>query len=146
MSPLPAVRAAWGLAEVAAPARVGAALGLRLDRRAQLVVRVLGARDLVQAGVCGPRPSFAVAALGVEVDLLHAASMVALAAVRPSSRRAALTSGALAGGFAVAGGLRARDVRRHPTRPPGSAGPWGALRDRWADRLASRAVPHAPQH
>ena len=146
MSPLPAIRAAWGIAEIAAPARVGAMLGLKLGRPAQVVVRILGARDLVQAGVGGPSPTYAVSALGAEVDLLHAASMVAFAAVRPSSRRAALTSGALAGGFAVAGALRARDVRRHPTRPPGSRATVGALRDRWAARLADLVVPRALRH
>lgn len=64
------------------------------------IVRVLGARLVLQAGVdvaVGPRTRV----VDVVVDLAHAASMVAAAARWPTHRRTALVSAALAGGTAV---------------------------------------------
>jgi len=71
-------------------------------RGTRTVVRVLGARYLVQA-VGGPwlHRSW-VPAVDAAVDLTHAASMVGLAAVAPGHRRIALASAAAATAFAVA--------------------------------------------
>ena len=77
-----AARAGWGLACLLAPVSVGRALGLRADdRRAHLLLRLLGARDLGQAVLAGAAPPPALLRLGADVDALHALSMYALAAV-----------------------------------------------------------------
>lgn len=82
---------------------VGAALGRPPDERTEVVVRVLGVRQLAQAaavtGVGGRRAMRA----GVVVDGLHAASMVGLAAVDRRRRRAALIDAMVALAFGVAG-------------------------------------------
>jgi len=96
-------RAAWGAGCLAAPAAVGRVLGLAPgDRRARLLLRLLGARDLGQAALAATAPPPALLRLGAGVDALHAASMVALAAVSPHYRRPALTSAAIATGWTVA--------------------------------------------
>ncbi|MGH9106454.1 MAG: hypothetical protein ACRDZX_11595, partial [Acidimicrobiales bacterium] len=47
-----------------------------LDDRARRVVRVLGARQIIQALITGRTPAAAVLWLGAEADLAHAASMI----------------------------------------------------------------------
>ena len=90
-------RAAWGAGCLLAPAAVGRVLGLAPgDRRALLLLRTLGARDLGQAVLAATAPPPALRRLGVAVDALHASSMVALAAVSRDHRRPALISAALA--------------------------------------------------
>jgi hypothetical protein len=93
---------------------VGAALTARPDAayrlaagpvepgRAAAVVRLLGARMLLQAIAQTARPTPTVLAGGAAVDAAHAASMVALARVDARYRRPARVSAALAGGFAAA--------------------------------------------
>ena len=104
------VRAVWGAGCVAAPATVGRLLGLAPgDRRARLLLRVLGARDLGQAVLAATAPPPALLRLGAGVDALHAASMVALAAVSPDYRRPAVTSSAMATAWTAAS---VRDSRR----------------------------------
>lgn len=93
------VRAAWGGLLLSRPATVLRVLGVH-DDTAVGVARVLGARHVVQAAVTS-RVGWA-AKLGPVVDLLHAASMLALAKASPEHRRAALTSAAGATTFAVA--------------------------------------------
>jgi hypothetical protein len=96
-------RAAWGAGCLAAPATVGRALGLApADRRARLLLRLLGARDLGQAVLAATAPPPALLRAGAGLDALHAASMLALAAVSPHYRRPALTSAAIATGWTVA--------------------------------------------
>ena len=75
------------------------------------VVRVLGARYIVQAtaGALARRPW--VPAADASVDVIHAASMVGLAALAPRHRRLALTSLAAAIAFAAA------DLRDHQAPP-----------------------------
>lgn len=75
----------------------------RLDERARSVVRVLGARQVVQAVLTGARPSEVVLALGAGVDALHAASMVTLGLFDRRRRRVALVDALIASGFASAG-------------------------------------------
>lgn len=96
------LRGAYGVALCAAPGPLMGLLGgPPPGRRACAVARVLGARQLTQAtltGMGGP----AMASLGAEVDLLHAASMFGLALVVPRRWRAGLADGLIATAFAAA--------------------------------------------
>jgi hypothetical protein len=69
---------------------------------------LLGARQVVQGVVTATRPTSPVPAGGVVVDVLHAASMLGLAAVDRRSRRWALRSAAAAFAWAAAGGVAGR--------------------------------------
>lgn len=105
MHALRLARAAVGLLLLGAPRPVLAvAAGAPTATGVQWVARLLGLRDLVQAGVTTDRRR---AGAGAAVDGLHAASMVALAlrSHRHHHRRLALVSAAVAGTFALAGGL-----------------------------------------
>jgi hypothetical protein len=99
---LAGLRGAYGIALCAAPGPLMGLLGgPPPGRRARAVARMLGARHLAQAsllGMGGP----AVASLGAEVDLLHAASMFGLALVVPRRWRAGLADGLIATAFAAA--------------------------------------------
>jgi hypothetical protein len=113
---LAGVRAACGAVQFAAPAySAEQVLGGPLDATAQRVVRVLGARQLAQAGLAVSFPAGPLPGLGVGVDAVHALSMVALAASRPRWRRPALISAATAAAFAAAGVLAARSVTGNRT-------------------------------
>lgn len=82
-------RAAYGMCQLVAPALfAGRLLGLELDRRTALVVRVLGGRHVTQAvlTVATGRRGHEV---GAVVDLLHAASLVPLGAWSGQRRLAA---------------------------------------------------------
>jgi hypothetical protein len=107
------VRAGLGMAHLLLPGG-GARLlvGRPLDGRPRSVVRILGARQLIQAVVTRLRPTATVLTLGAWVDGAHAASMVALAWGRPQWRRAALTEAVTAAGLAVAGSAAAKHERR----------------------------------
>lgn len=111
----PVVRAAWGGALLIAPGAV-LAVTTRCDPAflgtARTVLRVLGARNLVQACVelRLPRPSVLAAA----VDGLHAASGLAYGALDPGWRRSALLDAAVAAGFCLS---TARSVRHHRPEP-----------------------------
>jgi hypothetical protein len=103
-APVPLIiRVGWGVTLLIAPGTV-----LRLfggadeDRAPRRVMRVLGARHMVQAGAeyrLGGRAR----KIGIGVDLLHGATSVVYAIVNPSWRRAALTDAGVATGFAVLG-------------------------------------------
>lgn len=69
------------------------------------LIRVLGARTLAQGVGEALRPRRDVLVLGVIVDLAHAASMVAAAAVWPHYRRPALISAGTAVTSATLGGV-----------------------------------------
>jgi hypothetical protein len=118
-------------------------LGARLDARARLVARVLGARYLFQAVASGTRPSAAVLALGAEVDGAHAASMLLLALLNRHRRREALTSSLIAAGFAFAGVRAAVDAPRLAVGGSATIGVAGR-RDELADRVARSLVPGYP--
>jgi hypothetical protein len=66
------------------------------------VMRVLGARHLVQAGV-EYRLGWRARRIGTGVDLLHGATSVGFGIVNPPWRRAAFTDAIVATGFAVLG-------------------------------------------
>ena len=72
---------------------------------------VLGVRNLAQAAVCAAVPTPTVRGIGVGADLLHAASMLTVAAVSRRRRRAALTQAGAALAFAAVGAVL---VRRAP--------------------------------
>lgn len=136
------VRGGYGALQLTSPTLVsGRLLRARLDPRGQGVARVLGARQLAQALASGPVPSYPVLAVGVEVDLLHAVSMLALALVG-RRRRAAFTDALIAGLFTLAGALAAREAAHEPPRQPGNA--VQQLRRKWADRVATACVPGYP--
>ena len=136
------VRGGYGALQLASPTLVSRRLlHGRLDTRGQGAARVLGARQLAQALASGPVPNYPVLALGVGVDLLHAASMLALA-VTGRRRRAAFTDALIAGAFAAAGALAARQAAHEPPRRPANA--VQELRQRWADRVATACVPGYP--
>ena len=65
-------------------------------------VRVLGARYILQSGTALAFGRPWVRDADAAIDLIHAVSMVALAALRPTHRRIALLSAATALGFAAA--------------------------------------------
>lgn len=104
------LRGAWGLLLLSRPEPVLAVMGPHtpspeLDRA---VLRVLGSRQLAQAGVTLVLPGRPVLALGALVDALHAASMVAVAALDRDHRREGLLDASVAGAFAAASLTSAR--------------------------------------
>jgi hypothetical protein len=105
---LVAVRCLDGVWLLLAPRGLLAELaGARVDRVDGLVARVLGARQLVQAGWASRHPTRGTILAGAGVDALHAASMVALAARSRAHRRlaswSAVSAAALALGGVIAG-------------------------------------------
>ena len=100
---VPLARAGYGAALLCAPGpMIGVVTGKPPSRRARRVARVLGVRHLIQAAVTTFNPGPEVVALGVVVDLLHAASMFAFAAVVPDLRDAELADALAATALAVA--------------------------------------------
>lgn len=107
------VRAGYGAGLVAAPGVLIGLTGERPGRRECAVARVLGVRHLMQAAItvaaerAGPDCPVVLGG-GAAVDVLHAASMLALGAVDRGVRRTVLTDAAVETGFAAAGGWAAR--------------------------------------
>jgi hypothetical protein len=100
---VPLARAGYGAALLCAPGpMIGVVTRKPPSRRARQVARVLGVRHLAQAAVTALNPGPEVVALGVVVDLLHAASMFAFAAVVPDLRDAELADALAATALAVA--------------------------------------------
>jgi len=100
---VPLARAGYGAALLCAPGpMIGVVTGQPPSRRARQVARVLGVRHLTQAAITALNPGPEVVALGVIVDLLHAASMFAFAGAVPDLRRAELADAIAATTLAVA--------------------------------------------
>jgi hypothetical protein len=78
--------------------------GLVPSRRACSVGRLLGARHLLQAVVCGAMPTRWLIRAGAAADLLHAASMLALAGEDTGLQPALVTDAGIATAFAAAAG------------------------------------------
>jgi len=115
MAPISLVRAALGTVYVFVPQWVPGLLGVQVDRRARVVVRILGARYLIQAGLVSRAVSRAPStpyapAIGAAVDGVHAASMVTLAAADRRRRRLALADAGIAAAFGAAGWRRAHKL------------------------------------
>ena len=86
------VRGVWGgvlLTDPALPLRMG---GGRQAPEVTLAMRLLGARHLAEALILTRYPRSAARRAIIAVDLLHAASMLALARARADLRRDALLS------------------------------------------------------
>lgn len=116
MSMLNAVRVGYGFARLIRPEPLaGPPAAADYGVRAHTVDRLLGARQLVQAVVSQAVPTERVLVLGAAVDLLHAASMLAVAGVSGPRRRAALAESVAALGFATAGVVAARWAQPPPT-------------------------------
>jgi hypothetical protein len=97
-------RVGWGLVLLVSPRPVLAGVHhVRVDRASLVVARVLGARQVAQGLVSFTRPEPTVLTLGGVVDVLHAASMVGLAAVDRGRARGALTEAGLAATWAALG-------------------------------------------
>lgn len=127
------VRAGWGVGLLAAPETVLERVhGVRVDRKAVVVARILGARHLIQAGLSGASPSPERLAGGVWVDTVHALTAVGLAAMDRDRARAGVTDGVIAGVWA---GFGVHDLRT-TTFPAGSSGT--------LDRLARRVFAAMP--
>ncbi|WP_433035417.1 hypothetical protein [Actinomycetospora sp. CA-053990] len=79
------------------------------DGRTVTVVRVLGARHVLQglAGLTAPR--WITPRIGLAVDGIHAASMLGLAALDRDHRRGAIGSAVVAAAFALAAWWAAHD-------------------------------------
>lgn len=107
LSRLGTLRSGLGVLHLAFPGLGGRALG-PFGPRARAVVRVLGARQLVQGVLSGVRPTGPVLALGAEVDAAHLASMVALGMLSRRWRRAAIVESVIAAGLGWAGLAAAR--------------------------------------
>ena len=108
IAPLVLVRGTYGAALCLTPGPLIRLAGGAADPRAEVVARVLGARHVAQALALAGRPGPGRLVLSGGVDMLHAASMIALGAADRPRRRIALTDGFLAAVFAADGWFRAR--------------------------------------
>lgn len=96
-----AVRAAWGTALIVAPGPLLRLIGgIDEGRTPRRLVRVLGARHLLQAAV-ERQPGRRIRQIGVGVDLAHAATDVLFACIDRRWTRAALSDAAVTTGFAA---------------------------------------------
>jgi hypothetical protein len=102
----PVVRLAWGGLLVTAPRTVLRVLTDGAGSEAP-VVRVLGARHVVQGAVELARPTPATLRVGAAVDLLHATTCAAAVAFSPTWRRPALLDGTGAVALATAALIQA---------------------------------------
>ncbi|WP_035741810.1 hypothetical protein [Arthrobacter sp. MA-N2] len=101
MKPLELVRVGYGMCELLAPDFLtGRLLGSTRDRRATTVIRILGARHLIQA-VLTARSGAAAHRIGGSVDVAHAVSMGLLAAMDGRYRTPATANAVLALVFAA---------------------------------------------
>jgi hypothetical protein len=91
------VRASYGGTLLFAPGpMITAVTAAPVSGRVRAVARVLGARQLVQAAVCGLAPARGLIQAGAAADGLHAASMLALASAEPNLRRPLLAETVIA--------------------------------------------------
>lgn len=98
---LAVARVSWGGLLIVMAPRLARWVGHPPDRRAAVVMRVLGFRHIVQAAVVARRPRYL--GVGALLDLLHGISMLGLAAFDGPRRRAALLDATVAFGFAAGG-------------------------------------------
>jgi hypothetical protein len=115
---LATARMAWGVLLAGAPDLVLTTLTGHPATRSQThVLRVLGTRHVLQAGIELTRPTRGVIRTGAAVDLLHAATCAGAVVFLPPWRRAALVDGT--GAVALAAGALSRARRRGdaPARP-----------------------------
>lgn len=101
-----AVQAAGGITLAAAPAVLDRPLPALAAARPRVLVRLLGLRMLLQAGMALADPQTARAS--AVVDLAHCGSMIATALAAPKYRTAAAASATVAALFAAANGIAGR--------------------------------------
>lgn len=119
-------RAAWGAAMLLAPRpTLRQVHHLTVDTKSVVIARVLGARQLAQAGLSGVDPSPEILAMGVWVDVAHASTAFGLAAIDRSRARGGITDGVVALAWA---GFGYRDLIRGTASTP--------VHDRRRDQLA----------
>ena len=110
------MRLCYGIVLLVAPDRVARTLtGSTLDERARVVARVLAARQVFQAVLLITHDRHWLRRAGRATDLLHAASMVLLAALAPGRERVALADALVAS--ALAGPPASPGRGREPVRP-----------------------------
>jgi hypothetical protein len=98
------MRAAWGAVLLAAPRFVLSRMrGVRVDRKALVVTRILGARHLLQALLSGINPSAEMLAAGVCIDAVHSMTAFGLAAVDRHRARGGMIDGVVAASWAWLG-------------------------------------------
>jgi len=96
-------RGAWGALLLLAPAvPLRALTGGSEPAGGPTLLRVLGARHVLQAAATLAAPTAWTLRLGAVADALHCASGLAFAAIDDRERRAALLDAAVAGAWAVA--------------------------------------------
>ncbi len=129
------LRAAWGGWLLIAPRQALRRVGGRTqpDRRSVAITRVLGGRQLVQAGLSGLRPSPAVLAVGAWVDGVHAMSAAALAAFDRRRERTAGLDAVVAAFWCALGRRDIPAAEREGAATPG-----------WQDRVAQEILPLLP--
>ncbi len=134
---LTSARLVYGAVLATAPAFAVRVVGSRpLDRRALVVVRVLGVRHLAQAALVGPGAGPLTMLAATLTDALHAASMVGLGAVSHARRRVAVCDAIVGTVFTVTDATAARrrgrggGASRSPDRTV--ARPWSACCSRVA--------------
>ncbi|HET9255614.1 MAG TPA: hypothetical protein VFO16_10475 [Pseudonocardiaceae bacterium] len=139
-NPLAALRVGYAALILATPDPVtGLYTRHRADPLTRAVTRLLGYRHLIQGILTGGTPSPLVLALGVQVDLAHAVSMLGLAVLDQRRRRAGLIDAAVAGSFALAGAVLA--TRAAPEPPALSlVARLSILRQSLATRIARRTL------
>lgn len=95
-------RAGYGAALLCVPGRLIATVsGHPASRPARVTARVLGARHVAQAAICGPVPVRGLIEAGAAADGLHAASMLVLAGTDRGQRVALLADALVAAAFAA---------------------------------------------
>ncbi len=98
------VEGSWGVVLLLTPRPLLSAVARQaVEGRVAGVVRILGARQLLQASATGRRPTRRRLAAGALVDAAHAASMVAAVVADVGPRRLTAASAAAAAGFAATG-------------------------------------------
>jgi hypothetical protein len=93
---LTAARITWGAVLLASPDRVLAKCPDPVPGYARVAVRLLGVRQLVEGAVLARHPRRPPPEWSIAIDALHGLSMLALAALRPGLRPAAVRSAASA--------------------------------------------------
>ncbi len=129
MTSLVRVRACYGALLIAFPDRVARTIDEQQDGEGfRRIIRVLGAREVAQAVICWPQPTSALLKVGAGVDVIHAASMLGLAAMSRRWRRPALLSALTATIFAAWDLRTASALSLDETTPPvGAASPRGLV-------------------
>ena len=113
MRALTATRMLYGSMLLLVPGKVLHALPhKRIDRRAKTFARILGARHLLQLCLVDREATTRRLRAGAIVDASHAATMIALAALRPERRQLASANALVAATFATAGILATRRPAR----------------------------------